>query len=866
MFNMEWLLPGHSCDKCNGGPNHLYFLAFWLDSIAAHAVDANEDPEIAPIILVGTHKDRVPSAADHVMISKKLDEIFSGKPAWSSVERFKKAKVISGRGALWFFPVDNTIGNKDPVMVHIQEVVLERVKKERYVNEKVPFAWLKVLEQLQNVDKGSSITLQQVLTICKECGLPRTAEESLEGEAMKMLKRFNDLGQLMYHPDDIKLRDVVILDPVKFLVTPAALVICDHEIHENEHLLKARNKLGRLYHRLCKKGILHAQLLDILWEDRRDHIEILQTLLVKLGFFVPILQDIKSTTTDTETSYLIPHLLPKRLSVQAPNPKLVGYIFFALKHTMQDIRTKGYVSLDEITRDGFFPMGLAPAVMGQIVSECQRVHNTTIDDMQLSIDEIETSFGHHKFSARSNRELQVIQLLIMVDSSLLTVERILDLVGKAVAQMVPNLDFVFAVDQDGGRCSNGEVPKPRGPLVLISGQDGLQDKLRKDASEISVSPGETWSPLQAQQHFAAWLEPKGLRKQGYDVFISYRWTLFDTELVMALFSKFCHTLVGKRQVHVFVDRWRLEAGRMFDRDFSVALMKSTIAVAIVSLASMERMKILTADSDIDNVLLEWTLICELLAIGDLEYCLPVMIGNVTEHTQADGRFITNLFATGIIKDLPAVVCARVVKFVTQVLEDNGKKPSKDLSTRTVRGTVETITKALGVLTWDIASSHGGGGGRSSAHSRDEWKRCVYTEIVKQSMKCVEAAEAEGKSKVTPDSSPACEGVEVVAAPPAGVGQCEEETSAVPASDPAVPSIDEWLESIALAEYASQIKDYGCDSLQALEDASEQDIKDMTEDADIGMKKLHRSLFMESPSCFQRGWGWQSRSEDDGRGR
>jgi len=166
-------------------------------------------------------------------------------------------------------------------------------------------------------------------------------------------------------------------------------------------------------------------------------------------------------------------------------------------------------------------------------------------------------------------------------------------------------------------------------------------------------------------------------------------------------------------------------------------------------------------------LLEWTLICELLEIGALEYCLPVMIGEVTEQTQADGRFITNLFATGIIKDLPAVVCEKVVDFVTQLLEDNGKTPSKDLRTRTVRGTVETITKALGVLTWDITSSHGGGGGRSSAHSREEWKRSVYTEIVKQSMKCVEQAEAEGKSKVTPDPSPADERVEVAAARPAG---------------------------------------------------------------------------------------------------
>ena len=91
MFNMEWFLPGvswvpcergrelavqyltdaspcppgHTCDKCKGGDKHRTFLAFWLDSIAAHARDPNEEPEIAPIILVGTHKDRVPSPEDH---------------------------------------------------------------------------------------------------------------------------------------------------------------------------------------------------------------------------------------------------------------------------------------------------------------------------------------------------------------------------------------------------------------------------------------------------------------------------------------------------------------------------------------------------------------------------------------------------------------------------------------------------------------------------------------------------------------------------------------------------------------------------------------------------------------------------------
>ena len=43
MFNMEWCLPGHKCSKCDGGSKHLDFLAFWLDSIALHGVDREQE-------------------------------------------------------------------------------------------------------------------------------------------------------------------------------------------------------------------------------------------------------------------------------------------------------------------------------------------------------------------------------------------------------------------------------------------------------------------------------------------------------------------------------------------------------------------------------------------------------------------------------------------------------------------------------------------------------------------------------------------------------------------------------------------------------------------------------------------------------
>jgi len=81
---------------------------------------------------------------------------------------------------------------------------------------------------------------------------------------------------------------------------------------------------------------------------------------------------------------------------------------------MKEIRAKGYVDMEEVRREGFFPMGLGPAVIGQLMSECQRVHGMTIDDLQLSMEEIVTSSGRHEFAVRSNMELNGVRALVAI--------------------------------------------------------------------------------------------------------------------------------------------------------------------------------------------------------------------------------------------------------------------------------------------------------------------------------------------------------------------------------------------------------------------------------------------------------------------
>ena len=58
-----------------------------------------------------------------------------------------------------------------------------------------------------------------------------------------------------------------------------------------------------------------------------------------------------------------------------------------------------------------------------------------------------------------------------------------------------------------------------------------------------------------------------------------------------------------------------------------------------------------------------------------------------------------------------------------------------------------------------------------------------------------------------------------------------------------PELDAWLASVDLGLYAPQIREYGYHTLRVLRAATEADIAEMTEDADVQMKKPHRRLFL-----------------------
>ncbi len=746
VFNMRWLLPD-ACEK----DECLKYLTGWLNSISMHAVD-RKDKSQAPILIIGTHKDKVPNPEDHANISKILDDKFRFHRAWQRVHRvFKKAQGKDGRGiSLSFFPVDNTRGHQDDVLKQMQSEVLKVVEREKYVKLKVPYTWLGAYEALQEETKPF-LEFEKVKDICSENGMGTDVELNLE--TVKMLKFFHQMGWIMYH-DEKALKHLVILDPVRFLVKPASRIVCQHDIDESasfepdeERNLHMRILKSRKSHEDLRKGIMHREvLMEFLWSDVVDNRDELELLMTKYQLMVPLTNE-----DGNEDRFLLPGLLPERRTKQVDDhpdkkqpPRFVGYFIFGHTEIIQKYRKKGpgYVSVDDVKEAGFLPMGLFAAVLGSIVAECQCVHDMSFSDMEMTLSSISTGFGSHKFVLRQLPEYNMMELVLMVDSPLLVVERLLEWMHGAVSNIMPSLGFAMCIDQDGGVCRDGQVTTPpTGSLVILDGEGGLEQRLAASpAEDIKVARGQRLSAREARTCFGQWLIPLGLR-EWYHVFLSYRWGEFDTELVKALFSTLSVAVNGEgAQVQVFLDQNRLEHGRKFSSDFAKGLINSLVVVPIVSSAALVRMFALKSDSNIDNVLLEWMLIVVLLARGHLKCCYPIMLGEVEEDSK-DGKFISNLFSDGGIDKLPEVVCTKVADRVNELLVENGMAPSESVHAYTVLDTVKKITDAPRLLAWDM-NGLPMKQQQSKLHMQMDWKKSLYRRAASKVLECVDKAESE----------------------------------------------------------------------------------------------------------------------------
>jgi hypothetical protein len=110
----------------------------------------------------------------------------------------------------------------------------------------------------------------------------------------------------------------------------------------------------------------------------------------------------------------------------------------------------------------------------------------------------------------------------------------------------------------------------------------------------------------------------------------------------------------------------------------------------------------------DNVLLEWTLMAELLEAGRLRAVVPIMIGELS-FADASGvggscggnALMGELFHSRAYGDLSSAQHKRVIARAAEVLAELGVVPTQVLNTRTIKEVVGVVLQHLGIAAHDF---------------------------------------------------------------------------------------------------------------------------------------------------------------------
>jgi len=185
----------------------------------------------------------------------------------------------------------------------------------------------------------------------------------------------------------------------------------------------------------------------------------------------------------------------------------------------------------------------------------------------------------------------------------------------------------------------------------------------------------------------------------YDIFLSYRWSKFDSAFVQILFDRFSlYTVdsISKRCIDSFLDNKRLPEGLNFQEAFGSALVNSMLITPIISQNTLERMVGARFDpSKEDNVLVEWILSLECLRhtgtpLTRVRAICPVIMG---KYDDKSGVFSSLFEDQAFLDQMSSKVPLQSLAVVKHLLQKNNI-PVDDarLSSYTVRSVVLSMTK------------------------------------------------------------------------------------------------------------------------------------------------------------------------------
>ena len=744
-FNMEWLRPSGSETK---RVQSLAFLKKWLNSIVLHTHDTKTNKS-APVILIGTHRDKVPDPSDHHEISALLQREFGHHFAWPDILPNSEGQGKYGRENLAFFPVSNVDGRaRCPVTRQVIAKIEAAIESSEYTKKKLPLSWLHCMDELNKI-KDSFLPMEQVKHIaCNLCGVR-------VDHLIPLLKFMHEMGALLWI-DEPGLRDIIIIDAIDYFVKPATLIICNHGCDKGvddltTHCLPIHTDCSR-FHRsewknLTKNGVLVTSLLDTLWRDYIKEKDNLLHMMVRFGLLVPIRDDDRHNIHRFFVPVLLPNvshsdLLKPAAAWGGDTSKVVRTCYFVFSLD-PDLASQITLEAAELKFSGFMPNGLFERLIGRCLqwgSTIAKDGKLNTNEMMLNRDRATMSFGGQSFSIIPHYRLNCIRVESEGLNPLTVTRRLRELCEEVIQECMQSLHlceavvfipetkgdhqhshslsaFVESFENDLGGCETTTQ------LLTLNAIRSAADKsvsIKLGISEILSLPA-----IREPTTYGCWLESYGVR-DCYDVFLSYRWVDYDKKLVNRVFDYLGYYSVGTehRKIETFQDEKRLQTGRQFDRAFTKALIRSAVIVPVCSAAALRRMTsteerdangiIIKKSFDpsvVDNLLLEWLIAVECVkaAAADsnsncrirVQFVYPILFGEITTSAKTDHVTISDFFKCGILDALSTCVPVATIAKCKELLLENNITPSIKLDSYTVRSFITNeFLNHLGYKAWE----------------------------------------------------------------------------------------------------------------------------------------------------------------------
>ena len=343
----------------------------WLNSIVVHtSYELRGSMRTAPIFIVGTHRDAVSSSAHHQSISSAISAILhEDHPAFGSIKK-------NDREGLIYYPVDNTLGRLDPTMKFLMKNIEAVIEKEEYVLVTKSLTWFRLLDKINSAPR-SFLRYSEVVAFAKECGIINTKEYKAVDE---MLEYFHEFGAVLWH-NDPGTREVVIKDPVKFLVKPSANIICQHTatatdptVHKLPEPIQRKidsdsqhkkdfndmKSIGRISHRLLECLLSEGEHSEF-WE-------IVKLLMIKYGLLVPLRREEGEGNEKTDLKYLVPALLSE--GARDDSDVVIGHRFYFHFSATLSGSSDDCLQYKDM-KEGFLPGGLFVRLIGKVLGWSQ---------------------------------------------------------------------------------------------------------------------------------------------------------------------------------------------------------------------------------------------------------------------------------------------------------------------------------------------------------------------------------------------------------------------------------------------------------------------------------------------------------------